>query len=43
MCLFLNINALANAVKPVVIPGETMNVMVVKSRNRASTRGRLLR
>ncbi|EOH96834.1 PilT domain-containing protein [Enterococcus haemoperoxidus ATCC BAA-382] len=27
----LNINALANAVKPVVIPGETMNVMVVKA------------
>ncbi|MGX6978884.1 PIN domain-containing protein [Vagococcus elongatus] len=26
----LNINALANAVKPVVIPGETMRVMVVK-------------
>lgn len=26
----LNINALANAVKPVVIPGETMNVLVVK-------------
>ena len=26
----LNINALANAVKPVVIPGETMTVMVVK-------------
>ena len=27
----LNINALANAVKPVVIPGETMNVLVVKA------------
>ncbi|MGK0552742.1 PIN/TRAM domain-containing protein [Enterococcus faecalis] len=27
----LNINALANAVKPVVIPGETMNVTVVKA------------
>ncbi|WP_423372925.1 PIN/TRAM domain-containing protein [Melissococcus plutonius] len=27
----LNINALANAVKPVVIPGETMEVMVVKA------------
>lgn len=27
----LNINALANAVKPVVIPGETMHVTVVKS------------
>ncbi|MDO0874897.1 PIN/TRAM domain-containing protein [Carnobacterium divergens] len=27
----LNINELANAVKPVVIPGETMNVMVVKA------------
>jgi len=27
----LNINQLANAVKPVVIPGETMNVMVVKA------------
>lgn len=27
----LNINALANAVKPVVIPGEMMNVMLVKS------------
>lgn len=27
----LNINALANAVKPVVIPGETMTVMVVKA------------
>ena len=27
----LNINELANAVKPVVIPGETMNVMVVKT------------
>lgn len=27
----LNINALANAVKPVVIPGETMNVSVVKA------------
>lgn len=26
----LNINALANAVKPVVIPGETMRVLVVK-------------
>lgn len=26
----LNINALANAVKPVVIPGETMHVLVVK-------------
>lgn len=26
----LNINALANAVKPVVIPGETMEVLVVK-------------
>ena len=26
----LNINALSNAVKPVVIPGETMKVMVVK-------------
>ncbi len=26
----LNINALANSVKPVVIPGETMTVMVVK-------------
>ncbi|EOH95310.1 PIN/TRAM domain-containing protein [Enterococcus pallens] len=27
----LNINALANAVKPVVIPGENMNVLVVKA------------
>ncbi|MHC5269315.1 PIN domain-containing protein [Enterococcus sp. LJL98] len=27
----LNINALANAVKPVVIPGETMEVVVVKA------------
>ncbi|AOA03355.1 PIN/TRAM domain-containing protein [Carnobacterium maltaromaticum] len=27
----LNINELANAVKPVVIPGENMNVMVVKA------------
>lgn len=27
----LNINALANAVKPVVIPGETMQVLVVKA------------
>lgn len=27
----LNINALANAVKPVVIPGETMTVVVVKA------------
>ncbi|WP_159721490.1 PIN/TRAM domain-containing protein [Enterococcus sp. CSURQ0835] len=27
----LNINALANAVKPVVIPGETMHVLVVKA------------
>jgi uncharacterized protein YacL len=27
----LNINALANAVKPVVIPGEKMDVMVVKN------------
>ncbi|MHC5228463.1 PIN domain-containing protein [Enterococcus sp. LJL99] len=27
----LNINELANAVKPVVIPGEAMNVMVVKA------------
>ena len=27
----LNINELANAVKPVVIPGETMNVTVVKA------------
>ncbi|MEC6749098.1 PIN/TRAM domain-containing protein [Marinilactibacillus sp. XAAS-LB27] len=27
----LNINELANAVKPVVIPGETMRVMVVKN------------
>lgn len=27
----LNINALANAVKPVVIPGESMNVLVVKA------------
>lgn len=27
----LNINALANAVKPVVIPGETMNVLVIKA------------
>ena len=27
----LNINALANAVNPVVIPGETMNVLVVKA------------
>ncbi len=27
----LNINALANALKPVVIPGETMNVLVVKA------------
>ncbi|WP_407855103.1 PIN/TRAM domain-containing protein [Enterococcus hailinensis] len=27
----LNINALANAVKPVVIPGETMNVLLVKA------------
>lgn len=27
----LNINALAHAVKPVVIPGETMNVLVVKA------------
>jgi len=27
----LNINELANAVKPVVIPGEKMNVMVVKA------------
>lgn len=27
----LNINQLANAVKPVVIPGETMRVMVVKA------------
>ncbi|RLK62808.1 PIN/TRAM domain-containing protein [Atopobacter sp. AH10] len=27
----LNINALANAVKPIVIPGEKMNVTVVKS------------
>lgn len=27
----LNINALANAVKPVVIPGETMNVIVMKA------------
>ncbi|OJG18086.1 PilT domain-containing protein [Enterococcus canis] len=27
----LNINALANAVKPVVIPGESMNVTVVKA------------
>lgn len=27
----LNINALANAVKPVVIPGETMEVVVVKT------------
>ena len=27
----LNINVLANAVKPVVIPGENMNVLVVKA------------
>lgn len=27
----LNINALANAVKPVVIPGETMDVLLVKA------------
>ncbi|MGG5314577.1 PIN/TRAM domain-containing protein [Enterococcus sp. AZ072] len=27
----LNINALANAVKPVVIPGENMNVLLVKA------------
>lgn len=27
----LNINALANSVKPVVIPGETMNVLLVKA------------
>ena len=27
----LNINVLANAVKPVVIPGETMEVVVVKA------------
>lgn len=26
----LNINELANAIKPVVIPGETMNVLIVK-------------
>lgn len=27
----LNINELANAVKPVVIPGETMRITVIKS------------
>jgi uncharacterized protein YacL len=28
--LVLNINELANAVKPVILPGETMNVRVIK-------------
>ncbi len=30
MCKYLNINDLANAVKPVVIPGEDMQVVVIK-------------